>query len=372
MKINRSSLVRAVILMTISFSQLAHGDLYTFTSTAGFSTPKSTPNQILFSASLKAANTNTYNDLFSLSMKPKDTGTVLALLPGQAGFKDVTDLLTNGIKDDLSTFDGLSPGGPSAILGYREGDLLKLFRQVDLIGSQVAGYFLVVDKVNINPGIVSGRPGINADYQVRILTAAVPNDHDIHTIEVTASTTAHATIQGSNVDLLQNPDEANVQFSQSSGIDERLLLEFGLNKVPAKAEILYASIDLPVHALAPMSLDSLMPRLQGFVGDGTIDVSDVTANQSLISVSHPITETGSTRIFFDPSTLRSLVQNRDYLGIMVKGSSDGGGVQFLGDDLSQPILRVTYAVPEVRTDILIASVGILWVGNYYVSRFRQR
>ena len=175
-------------------------------------------------------------------------------------------------------------------------------------------------------------------------------------------------------DMLQD----TIKLATGGGIAEdyehRLALEFDASEIPSESIIKSATLGLTAGAFGgPGVTPEWDFVLHGFVGDGTVELSDLTVSNPILP---PITFDGET-----PTDLRADVtaftqllvdENNDHAGFMLAASSlpeIAFVITFFGNESltpeDRPTLTIDYeAIPEPSTLALLAmgAFGLLAYG----------
>lgn len=177
----------------------------------------------------------------------------------------------------------------------------------------------------------------------------------------TLSTRAMVDVQYDNGVLVEGGTSI---FTQNSSND-RGILEFDLGGLPAGATITSAALKFDVNVYTTSSGDGPEPRVYGFNGNGTAELSD--ANMSnLIATGNTVTALDSYSINISPASIEALRGSSDIVGLTIAPSADGKQFGFYTSESnfagSIPVtLDVTYAIPEPASlaGVITVTAGLL-------------
>jgi hypothetical protein len=175
-----------------------------------------------------------------------------------------------------------------------------------------------------------------------------------------------ATYNGATFDLSDGQFDVaiNTQFIPDV-VDRRAILEFHLGGLPDGAVITSASLSFDVAVLTTDPIDGgPEPRFFGFAGNGFANAFDALLVALPLATGSEVTALGPYTVDLDVTTLQSIFEINDLVGIVVGGSADGH--QFAFDTLeseallggSAVTLNITY-VPEPATMAVLPALGVL-------------
>ena len=196
-------------------------------------------------------------------------------------------------------------------------------------------------------------------------------------IKIFPTLDARATLVGSS-SIVQDGDQTIItQDIDFADIDRRGVMEFSLDRIPANATILDATLTLEISSFTS-SPEQPFPvlSLYGYEGNGVLDMEDALISNSVLGISSEAPRLDAPLVIsLDAEFIQELVETGSYLGILAVGDEQGHQIAWYtteAGETARPQLDIRYdwlkPIPEPSTLSIIAMTVMTLV---YQSRQRS-